>query len=211
MIARAVVVTILSVSAVSASGQVPVPVVERTVTRGELATRVSLFSNQVVVVTTRYGDEQVFARRITLPDDEYVVYLATFESNAQKLDERPITSQVSTSNAEVVLRLHVGPDTPRSITFSPMSGVKLPLANIMLALDDLEQLVFEMSPSAEELRTWEPQKGDRVELLNGHFATVVEAWEDGLLFLEHDQTYVREAVPPEARDQVILRVLEPEQ
>jgi hypothetical protein len=211
MIARAVVFTLLSVCAVSASGQVPVPVVERTVTRGELTNRVSLFSNKVVVVTSRYGDEQVFSRLITLPADQYMVYLATFERNARELDERPITSRVSTPHAEVALTLHSGLDTPRSITFSPMSGVKLPLAAIMAALDDLEQLVFEASPSAEVMRTWIPQKGDRVELLNGHFATVVEVWEDGLLFLEHDQTYVREAVSPDMRDQVILRVLEAEQ
>lgn len=211
MIARAVIVAMLSVCAVSASGQAPVPVVERTVTRGELATRVSLFSNKVVVVSTRYGDEQVFARHITLPDDQYMVYLATFESDAQLIDERPITSQVSTSHAEVAVTLHAGLDRPRSLTFSPMSGVKLPLARIMAALDDLEHLVFEASPSAEAMRTWEPQRGDRVELLTGSYATVVEVWEDGLLFLEHDHTYVREAVPPDARDRVILRVLDPEQ
>jgi len=211
MIVRAVISTTLSFCALSASGQAPVPVVERTVTRGELATRVSMFSNKVVVVTTRYGDEQVFARRITLPEDQYMVYLATFEGNAQRLGERPFTSDVSTSNAEVSLVLHAGLDTPRSISFSTMSGVKLPLAAIMAALDDLELMVFEASPSAEAMRTWMPRKGDRVELLNGHFATVVEVWEDGLLFLEYDQTYVREAVPPDTRDQVILRVLEPEQ
>jgi hypothetical protein len=211
MIARAIVCSILSISAVSAAGQAPVPVVERAVTRGEFVTRVSLFSNRVVVVTTRYGDEMVFSRRITLSNDQYMVYLATFEANARELDERPITSEISTSQAEVALTLHAGLDTPRSITFSPMSGVKLPLASIMAALDDLEHLVFEASPSAEALRTWVPAKGDRVELLNGHFATVVEVWEDGLLFLEYDQTYVREAVPADTRDQVILRVLDPEQ
>jgi len=211
MIARAVIAAMLSVCAVSASGQAPVPVVERTVTRGELATRVSLFSNKVVVVTSRYGDEQVFARHITLPDDQYIVYLGTFEKNAQDLDERPITSQVSTLQAEVALTVYAGLDAPRSITFSPVSGVKLPLAAIMAALDDLEHLVFEASPSAEAMRTWTPAKGDRVELLNGQFATVVEVWEDGLLFLEYDSTYVREAVRPEMRAQVILRVLDPEQ
>jgi len=210
MIARAIVVSVFSVCAVSASGQAPTPVVERTVTRGEVATRVSLFSNKVVAVTTRYGEEQVFARRITLPDDQYMVYLTTFEKSAQELDERPVTSQVSTSNAEVVVTLHAGLDRPRSITFSPMSAVKLPLAKIMGALDDLELHVVEASPSTEAMRVWEPQKGDRVELLNGSFATVVEVWEDGLLILEHDQTYVRESVLPGMRDQFILRVVERE-
>jgi hypothetical protein len=210
MIIRAFLAVILSALAATASGQAPVPVVERTVTKGEVATRISVFSNQVVVVTTRHGDDQVFARHITIPDDQYLVYLTAFESNAQVLDERPITSKVSTSNAEVTLTLHAGLDTPRLITFSPMSGVKLPLARIMGALDDLELQVFEASPSAEALRTWEPKKGDRVELLNGSFAAVVEVWEDDLLILEHDRTYVRESIPPDIRDQVILRVLDPE-
>jgi hypothetical protein len=35
-------------------------------------------------------------------------------------------------------------------------------------------------------------------------------WEEGLLILEHDLTYVRESVAPDVRDQVILRVLEDE-
>jgi hypothetical protein len=210
MIVRAFLFVILSVLAASASGQAPVPVVERTVTRGEDATRVSLFSNRVVVVTTRHGDTQDFIRRITLPDDQYMVYLATFESNTKELDDRPISSRVSTSHAEVVLTLHVGVDTPRTIRFSPMSGVKLPLSRIMGALDDLQLQVFEASPSAEAMRVWEPQKGDRVELLNGSFATVVEVWDDGLLILEYDRTYVREVILPGMRDQVVLRILEPD-
>lgn len=210
MIARAIILSIFAGCAFSASGQAPTPVVERTVTRGEVATRVSLFSNKVVAVTTRHGEEQIFSRRITLTDEQYMVYVTTFQNSAQELDERPVTSQVSTSNAEVVLILHAGLDTPRSITFSPMSAVKLPLARIMGALDDLELQVFEASPSSEAMRVWEPQKGDRVELLNGSFAIVVEVRDDGLLILEHDQTYVREVVLPGMRDQVILRVVEPE-
>ena len=210
MIVRTVFFAVLSAVAVTASGQAPVPVVERTVTQGERATRVSLFSNRVVVVTTRLGGEQDFMRHITLPNEQYMVYLATFQSDAEELDDQPVSSRVSTSHAEVVLTLHVGPDSPRLIRFSPMSGVKLPLARIMAALDDLQLRVFEASPSAEAMRNWEPQKGDRVELLNGSFATVIEVWDDGLLILEHDRTYVRESILPGMRDQVILRTVEPE-
>jgi hypothetical protein len=77
-------------------------------------------------------------------------------------------------------------------------------------VDDLELQVLEANPSADEIRSWEPHKGDRVELMNGAFATVVEVWPDGLLMLEHDLTYVREAVTPDVRDQVILRVMDSE-
>ena len=210
MIARSVLLMILSVVAATASGQAPVPVVERTVTQGEVATRVSLFSNRVVVVTMRRGDEQDFIRRITMPDNQYMVYLGTFQTAAEELDKQPVTSQVDTSEAEVMIALHIGPDAPRLIRFSPMSIVKLPLGRIQGALDDLQLQVLESSPSAEAMRIWEPAKGDRVELMNGATATVIEVWEEGLLMLEHDLTYIREAVPPDMRDQVILRVVEDE-
>ena len=210
MIVRFVLLMILSVVAATASGQAPVPVVERTVTQGDVATRVSLFSNRVLVVTVRRGDEQDFMRRITLPDNEYMVYLGSFQTAAEELDQKPVSSEVNTSQAEVVLSLYVGPDAPRLIRFSPMSILKLPLGRIQGALDDLQLRVLEASPSAEAMRTWEPAKGDRVELMNGITATVVEVWEEGLLILEHDLTYVRESVAPDVRDQVILRVLEDE-
>ena len=210
MMARSVLLTFLLVVAATASGQAPVPVVERTVTQGEIATRVSLFSNRALVVTVRRGDEQDFLRRITLPENQYMVYLASFITSAEELDMQPVTSRVETSMAEVEISLHVGPDAPRLIRFSPMSIVKLPLARIQGALDDLQLQVLEASPSAEAMRIWVPAKGDRVELFSGATATVVEVWEGGLLILEHDLTYVRESVLPEMRDQIILRVLEDE-
>jgi hypothetical protein len=210
MMTRVVVSCFLAAMAVTASGQVPVPVVERILTDGNSSTRVSLFSNQVVVVSTRRGDVQDFMRLLTLPADQYLVYLETFEKSAQELDSKPVTSRVNTARAEVVLTLHVGPDSPRKIRFSPMSATKLPLARIMAALDDLQLQVMESSPSAEAMRNWEPKKGERVELLNGTFATVVEVWPEGLVMLEHEKTYIREAVPPDQRDKVILRVLEPD-
>jgi hypothetical protein len=210
MIARWGLLMVLSVVATTASSQTPVPVVERTTTRGEVATRVSLFSNRVVVVTTRRNNKQDFVRRITLPDDQYMVYLGTFQAAAEELDRQPVSSQVETSDAEVVLSLHVGSKGPRMIRFSPMSVVKMPLARIQGALDDLEFHVLEASPSAEALRTWVPRKGDRVELMNGTSATVVEVWDDGMLILEHDSTYVRESIAAGMRDQIILRVVVPE-
>ena len=191
-----------------ASAQAPVPVAERTTTRREVATRVSLFSNRVVVVTVRRGEETDFIRRITLPDDQYMIYLSIIQNSAEELEGDPISSRVDTDNSEVALSLHVGPNAPRSFHFSPMSGVNLPLSKIMGALDDLQLQVFEASPSAEALRTWEPREGDRVELMTGQFATIVEIWDDGMLILRHDVTSIRESVVPGVRDQVILRVVE---
>ena len=208
MTVRTLLSAVLMMASSTVSGQAPVPVVERTVTQGEVATRVSLFSNRVVVVTTRHGGVQDFMRRITIPENQYMVYLGTFQTAAVELDEQPVTSRVATSEAEVIISLHVGPDAPRLIRFSPMSIVKLPLGRIQGALDDLQLQVLEASPSAEALRTWKPKKGDRVEMMNGTNATVIEVWEEGLLMLEYDLTYIREAVPPDTRDQIILRVVE---
>lgn len=210
MTTRTLLAAVLLMASATASGQAPVPIVERTVIQGEVATRVSLFSNRVLVVTVRRGDEHDFMRRITLPENQYMVYLGSFITAAEELDDQPVSSQVDTSEAEVVLSLYVGPDAPRLIRFSPMSIVKLPLARIQGALDDLQLQVLEASPSAEAMRIWEPAKGDRVELMNGITATVVEVWEEGLLILEHDLTFIRESVAPDVRDQVILRVLEDE-
>jgi hypothetical protein len=210
MTLRAILLAVLTLCAATVSSQAPVAVVERTITRRDVSTRVSIFSNRVVVLAVHNSGDLDFVQRVTLPEAEYLVYLATFQSNAEELGERPIVSRIDTADAEVVLTLHIGPNSPRVIRFSPMSGMKLPLARIMNALDDLQLQASEASPSAEAMQAWEPGKGDRVELLNGTLATVVEVWEGGLVVLVHDQTYIRESVPREARDQVILRVVEPD-
>jgi len=210
VIVRSLLLIIFSAVATIASSQAPVPVAERITTREEVATRISLFSNRVVVVTVRRDGTRDFMRRITLPVDQYMVYLGSIETATAELDKQPVFSQVDTSSAEIVLDLHVGPDAPRTIRFSPMSVVSLPLARIQGALDDLQLQVFEASPSAEAMRTWVPEKGDRVELMNGTGANVVDIRDDGTLILEHDSTYVQQAVPFGMRDKIILRIKEPE-
>ena len=189
--------------------QAPLPVAERSTRHGGTATRVSLFSNRVVAVTIASEGVQSFVRTLTLPEDQYLIYLGILEEAAGELGERPVNSDVSTSRDSVELTIHLGPEAPRRIGFSPMATVSLPLARILGALDDLEALVRSSSPSAEELRTWEPRRGDRVELLTGGFARVVEVFEEeGVLVLEHESTYIRQVVPADARDDVILHVLE---
>ena len=192
----------------TAFAQAPVPVAERVVTGINLATRVTLFSNHVVVVSERRNGKQDFLRHITLPADQYLVYLVTFQKGAEELGEEPISSGVGTSTASVQLTLHVGPEAPRLLRFSPMAVVSLPLSRIMGALDDLQRVVFEASPSSEEIRAWTPKRGDRVELMTGGFATVVEVWPEGLVVLEHDDTFIREMVPPDSLDLVILHIVD---
>ncbi|MFV2073020.1 MAG: hypothetical protein ACC742_10270 [Thermoanaerobaculales bacterium] len=203
-------VSCLGLLAVVARAQAPTPVAERVATHRDVATRLTLFSNQMVVVTLRNQDEQTFMRRFTLPMEQYMIYLKVLEDSANELGKEPISSSVATSTASVEITLHVGHDAPRRLVFSPMASVSLPLARIMGALDDLEAQVFEASPSSEELRTWEPHRGDRVQLFNGAFARVIEVWDDGIVVLEHEDTFVREIVPAGRLDQVVLHVVDRE-
>lgn len=187
--------------------QAPIPVVERVFTEGEVATRVSLFSNRVIVVSITENGVQGFFKHITLPPDQYLIYVGILQKAAGDLGEKPVTSAVATPRSEIDLTLHVGPDAPRTIVFSPLATVSLPLAEISGAVNDLERMVREASPSSEALEGWVPHRGDRVELMNGDFARVVEVLEEGVLVLEHEATYIREIVGPDARDKVILRVV----
>lgn len=193
---------------VHASAQAPIPVVERVFTERGVATRVSLFSNRVVVLSISENGVQGFVQQLTLPADQYLVYLGILQTAADELGEKPVNSDVSTSGSEVVLTLHVGHEVPREIRFSPMATTSLPLSHITGAINDLESLVRAESPSAEELRTWEPLRGDRLELMTGAFALVVEVLDEGVVVLEYEDTYIREFVTPEQRDTVIRRVVE---
>lgn len=202
------VVILVALSTAAVVAQAPVPVVERITTHNGTSTRVSLFSDRVVVVTISEDGSQGFMRRITLPEVQYMIYLSILQDAAEELGERPVSSDVSTSHDAVEISLHIGPEAPRVISFSPMASVTLALARITGALNDLEEQVRAASPSAAELGTWEPRRGDRVELMTGGLARVVEVLDEGVLILEHEATYIREVVAPDARDEVILHVVE---
>ncbi len=199
---------LVAANAVTAWAQAPVPVVERIITQTNVLSRVTLFSNMVVVVTISENGVQGFFRKHHLPQDQYMIYLDILQTNAGELGPNPVASAVNSPHTQTMVTLHIGPDSPRLIRFSPMATVSLPLARIIGALDDLENLVREASPSAEELSTWEPKRGDRVELMNGTFAEVEEVLEDGGLVLEHEETYIREVIAPGTWDLVILHVVE---
>jgi hypothetical protein len=199
---------VITLVAGTAFAQAPVPVAERVASEQNLTTRVTLFSNGVIVVSMRRDGRQDFLRHITLPDDQYMVYLVAFQTNAEELGKEPISSDVSTSTAVVQLTLHVGPEAPRLLRFSPMAVVSLPLSRIQGALDDLERIVLEASPSSEEIRNWTPKSGDRVQLMTGGFARVVEVLPEGVVVLEHEDTFIREMVPTDALDRVILHIMD---
>lgn len=199
---------LLAVAAANAIAQAPIPVVERVFTEGEVATRVTLFSNRVVVVSIADHGVQGYFKYVTLPPDQYLIYLGILQKAVLELGEKPVTSGISTPRSKVALTLHMGPDSPRRLEYSPLATVSLPLAQISGAINDLESLVRESSPSSEDLKGWEPRRDDRVELMNGGYARVAEVLDEGVLVLEHEDTYIREIVGLDARDEVILRVVE---
>jgi len=200
---------LLTMAAATAVAQAPIPVVERVFTEGEIATRVTLFSNRVVVVSITDHGVQGYLKHVTLPPDQYLIYLGILQRAVLELGPKPVTSAVSTPRSQVSLTLHMGPDSPRRLEYSPMATVSLPLAQISGAINDLESLVRESSPSSEDLKGWDPRRDDRVELMTGGFARVTEVLDEGVLVLEHEGTYIREIVGPDVRDEVILRVVEP--
>ncbi len=199
---------LLTLAAATAFAQAPIPVVERVFTEGEIATRVTLFSNRVVVVSITDNGVQGYFKYLTLPPDQYLIYLGILQRAVLELGEKPVTSAVSTPRSQVVLTLHMGPDSPRRIEFSPLATVSLQLSQISGAVNDLEFLVRESSPSSEGLKSWQPRRDDRVELMSGGYARVAEVINEEVVVLVHEDTYIREIVGPDVRDQVILRVVE---
>ena len=117
MKSRMILGCLLALAAATASAQAPIPVVERVFTEGEVATRVTLFSNRVVVVSITDNGVQGYFKYMTLPPDQYLIYLGILQRAVLELGERPVTSAVSTPRSQLVLNLHMGPDSPRRIEY----------------------------------------------------------------------------------------------
>lgn len=208
MRARGLVWLFVALATTAAYAQAPDPIAERFVTYRGRTTRTTLFNNRSVVVSIREGDRQGFVGHITLDQADFEVYVSIITAGADALGDNPIDSKIDTAEASVTVILHIGPDAPRLIHFSPMAAVSMPLSRILGALDDLQDQVLTASPSEEELRSWVPNKGDLVQLFSGGYAVVVEVWDEGTIVLEHEETFIREVVPADVRDQVILHVVE---
>jgi len=195
----------LLLAALVAMAQTPTPILERRVTVGNRTIRTSLFSNRVAVVSVRHGDEQAALRQRTLEPDEYMGYLMAFERDAKELVNDRLSLRSIGGHGEVTL--HVGPNAPRTIEYSPMAVLELPMSRLLAAIDDLERRVIWADPSPAELGGWDPQRGDIVELRSGAMAKVIDVGDDGSLTLEHDDTWIMEIVPSAHRAAVILRVI----
>ena len=195
-------------TAVGAAAQAPVPVAERVATHLGRTTRVSLFSNHVVVVSIR-SDSEDYVHRATLELDEYMVYLQTLNRAIGEVGDTPVGSDVESRDSVTVLTVYLGPDAPRVFRYSPLSSLNLAVGKIASAMDDLENRALEALPGEYEIRQWQPEIGDCVELRQGGEACVTAISEDGSIVLMRDDIVMTYNVARENRAEVILKIIEP--
>lgn len=196
---------LVAMGAMTARAQAPVPVAERATTQFDRTTRVSLFSNHVVVVTIRSDAEQ-FVHRATLEYEEYMVYLQAIESFAAGIGDAPVSSDVESRESSTELVLHVGPDAPRIFRYSPLASLDLSVGKIAALMDDLQARALAAMPGEHELREWQPRVGDCVDLRHGGEACVTEVGEDGTIVLSQDQSGLSITVGVDQRAEVILEL-----
>lgn len=189
--------------------QAPTPVVERITHQFGRTTRVSLFSNHVVVVSV-HSETEDFVHQATLEYNEHMIYLKSLESAAAEIGKEPVTSDVESRDSSTVLILHVGPDAPRIIKYSPLASLNLPTGRIASMMDDISNRALSALPGEFEINQWRPVVGDRVELRQGGEAFVVAVNEDdGTIVLRQPESSVSSTVAMANRAEVISRIIEP--
>lgn len=189
------------------AAQAPLPIAERITTRLDRTTHVVLFSNHVAVVTITSESESFF-HRATLDPSEYMVYLQAIEAESRKIGDDPVTSTVSTGDDHTVLMMHVGSRTPKVLRYSPLASLNMSTATIASIMDDIQNRVLATLPNEDEVRRWQPQVGDCVELRRGGEACVTEVGDDGTIVLVDAETSVATAISPDDRVRIVAAVPE---
>jgi len=197
---------LLLVALLSATAQAPIPVVERITDHRGRITRVTLFSNHVIIVSIR-SDTEDFIHMVTLDFDEHMVYLQALEECANEIGHEPITSDIESRDSFTRLVLHVGPDAPRILEYSPLASLNLSTARIASMVDDIENRAMATLPGEFEIKRWVPALGDRVELRQGGEAYVTAIGEDGTIVLSQIDGPVSYTVTRDNRVEIVLRVI----
>jgi len=200
--------SLLLIAVLSATAQAPIPVVERITDHRGRVTRVTLFSNHVVIVSIR-SDTDDYIHMATLNFDEHMVYLQALEECANEIGSEPITSDVESRDSSTRLILHIGPNAPRILEYSPLASLDLPAARIASIVDDIENRAMASLPGEFEIKQWEPALGERVELRQGGEAYVTAIGDDGSIVLSQINGPVSYTVAMENRVDIVLRVIGP--
>ena len=120
-----------------------------------------------------------------------------------------MTSDVESRDSSTVLILHLGPDAPREIRYSPLASLNLPAAKIASMIDDIQNRALAALPGEFEIMQWRPVVGDRVELRQGGEALVAAVDEEnGTIVLMEATSPVSSTVAKENRVAVVLKVIE---
>lgn len=190
-----------------ATAQTPVPVAERLTNHLGRTTRVSLFSNHVVVVSIN-SDTEDFVHQTTLDFDEYMVYLQALNQAAAEIGVEPIGSHVESRESMTALVLHVGPDAPMLFRYSPLSSLSLPLSTISSVMDDVQSRALAALPGEFEIKQWNPEIGDCVELRQGGRACVTVVSKDESIVLRREDIAMTYTVTKANRAEIILNIIE---
>lgn len=190
--------------------QVPRAVIERFVDTAVHRVRVTMFDNQVVVVSAREGETQVVFRKATLSVAEYGVYLEAIRREVKGLRRPGKTSSIRTVRSKGRLIVEIDPGDVIDVHYSPIQVLEQPLARLNALVDDLQRRVTQDETDEGKLGEWLPKLGDRVELLMGDFAVVVEIQLSDTVVLQHEATGVFQVVSRDSRTRVIRRVVEEE-
>jgi hypothetical protein len=196
-----------AVPVTSIDQRAPNPVVERLRTVSGHSTRVSLFDNRVAVVAARDSQDPPTIRRLRLSQTVYAAWLEILEQAYANVEPQ-IKSTTRSRDSSCRVVLYVGRGAPRIIDISPAGGVDLATGQVMDVLDAIEREVTSAPPWADQIRAWEPRIGDRVRLAAGPLATVIELPGDDVVIIEHDSTHVREVIPADVRERVVIEILE---
>lgn len=171
---------LLAAAAVAAAD--PTYVVERVVTLGGEVRRTSVFRNGVaVVVREKAGEEKRVLRQ---PLNEIELQVLTQIVNESYPDLTRFGS-VGQSPVEGMVDLRLAPPgrEPLVVRF-PLTGVQgLGAARIGQALDGLEARMTGPAGIREDLRDWQPNVGDCLELEDARVGQVIEVLPNGPGFL----------------------------
>ncbi len=187
---------------------VPSPVVERVVTIDSSTTRLSLFDNRVAVVSLAKDGLQTLVRRRTLSEEAYIGYLAAMTEALPGLDVLEPQQDLPVVGVGVVT-LHVGKGPERILRYATRRSPELALGRLLAMLDDLQKVVLDTKPAHDALASWTPQRGDRVRMVTGQTAEVIEVHDDGGVVVRYVDVGVIEFVAKVERDDRILDLLGP--
>ncbi len=175
---------ILLVMAVAIAAE-PSYLVERVVTCGGEVRRVSVFRNGTLVVATSRAGQPPHLRRRPLDEVERQVLQQLVEESYTALAEGKYRVDKAPGDT-VEVRLAPPGREPMRLVAALALVRPLPLCRVEHALDELELTMAEGPAEREDLSSWVPVVGERLELLDGRLVTVTEVFageEDLVVYL----------------------------